>query len=90
MDLPYKSGAEYTSLSLTLTIMSQSILTGYIPLPGQPPGISSKTSLVSRDVTFESCPRAGNLTRTRVLWKMKVKLQKNSVDQFLQVKTKTS
>ena len=33
-------------------------------------------------IQVESCPRSGNSTRTGILWKMKVKLQKNSVDQI--------
>ena len=64
-----------------LLIVSRSILTGYIP-PGQPTEIISKNLPGGRDLTFESCPGAGNSTRTRILWKMKVKLQKNSVDQI--------
>ena len=64
--------------------MSQSIPTGYIP-PRQPPGISSKACPGGRDLAFESCPGAGNSTRTGILWKMKVKL---SVDQIVLVKTK--
>ena len=68
-------------------IMSQSIPTGYIP-PGNPRGLTQKTCPGGRDLTFESCPGAGNSTRTGILWKTKVKLQKNSVDQFLQVKTR--
>ena len=61
--------------------MSQSIPTGYIP-PGNPQGLAQKTCPGGRDFTFEICPGAGNLTRTGILWKMKVKLQKNSVDQI--------
>ena len=49
---------------------------------GQPPGISSKSCLGGRDLAFESFPGAGNSTRTEILWKMKVKLKKNSVDQI--------
>ena len=60
--------------------MSQSIPTGYIP-PGNP-GISPKNLPGGRDLTFESWPGAENSTRTGILWKMKVKLQKNSVDQI--------
>ena len=47
-----------------------------------PPRISSKNLPGGRDLTFESCPGAGNSTRTEILSKMKVKLQKNSVDQI--------
>ena len=61
--------------------MSQSISTGYIP-PRQPPGISSKNLPGGSGLAFESCLGAGNSTRTGILWKMKVKLQKNSVDQI--------
>ena len=67
--------------------MSQSIPTGYIP-PGNPLGLAQKTCPGGRDLTFESCPGAGNSTRTRILWKMKVKLQKIAWFKFLQVKTK--
>ena len=67
--------------------MSQSIPTGYIP-PGNPQGLAQKPCPGGRDLTYEGCPGTGTSTRTRILWKMKVKLQKNSVDQFLQVKTK--
>ena len=35
--------------------------------PGQPPGISSKTLPGGRDLTFESCPGAGNSTRAGIL-----------------------
>ena len=61
--------------------MSQSIRTGYIP-PCNPHWISSKNLPGARDLTFESCPGAGNSTRAGILWKIKVKLQKNSVDQI--------
>ena len=69
--------------------MSQSIPTGYIP-PGNPRGLAQKTCPGGRDLTFESCPGTGNSTRPRILWKIKMKLKKNSVDQILQVKTKAS
>ena len=62
-------------------LMSQSIPTGYIPL-GNPRGLAQKTYPGGRDLTFESCPAAGNSTKTGILWKMKVKHQKNSVDQI--------
>ena len=62
--------------------MSQSIPTGYIPPPGNPRGLAQKTCPVGRDLTFENCPEAGNSTRTGILWKMKVKLKKSSVDQI--------
>ena len=47
----------------------------------QPPVISSKSLPGGRDLIFESCPGTENSTRPGILWKMKVKLQKNSVDQ---------
>ena len=49
--------------------MSQSIPTGYIP----PGGLAQKDCPEGRDLTFESCPRAGNSTRAGILWKLKVK-----------------
>ena len=45
--------------------MSQSIPTGYIP-----PGFAQKNCPVGRDLTFESCPGAGNSTRAGILWKV--------------------
>ena len=54
----------------------------WVHSPGQPPEISSKNLPGCRDLTFESCPGAWNSTMTGSLWKMKVKLQKNSVDQI--------
>ena len=66
-------------------VMSQSIPTGYIP-PGNPRGLAQKTFPGGRDLTFKSCPGAGNSTRTGILWKMK--LQKNSVDQIFTGETK--
>ena len=62
--------------------MSQSIPTGYIPPPGNPRGLAQKTCPGGRDLTFESCPGGENSTRTGILWKMEMKLQKNSVDQI--------
>ena len=56
--------------------------------PRQPPGISSKNLPGGRYLTFESCTGAGNSTRTGILWKMKVKLQKIAWIKFLQVKKK--
>ena len=43
-------------------VMSQSIPTGYIP-PGNPRGLAQKHCPGGRDLTFESCPGAGNSTR---------------------------
>ena len=48
-------------------IMSQSIPTGYIP-PRATPG-DKKHCPGGRDLTFESCPGAGNSTRAGILWK---------------------
>ena len=50
--------------------------------PEQPLGISSKNLPGGQDLTLESCPGAGNSTRTGILWKMKLKLKKNSMDQI--------
>ena len=52
--------------------MFQSIPTGYIP-PGNPRGLAQKHCPVGRDLTFESCPGAGNSTGVGILWKFKVK-----------------
>ena len=71
---------EETSLTSWHSIMSQSIPTGYIPRAT--PGISSKNLQGGRGLTFESCSGAGNSTRTGILWKMKLKLKKISVDQI--------
>ena len=54
------------------SVMSQSIPTGYIP-PGNPRGLAQKDCPGGRDLTFESCPGAGNSTRAGILWKLKVK-----------------
>ena len=62
----------HTVIDFTRCVMSQSIPTGYIP-PGQPLEISSKTLPGGQDLTFESCPGAGNSTRAGNLWKFKVK-----------------
>ena len=71
--------------------MSQSIPTGYIrPPPPPPPALAQKTCPRGRDLTFESCPGAGNSTRAGILWKMKLKLQKNSVDQIFTGENKIS
>ena len=52
--------------------MSQSIPTGYIP-PGNTRELAQKHCPGGRDLTFESCPGAGNSTRAGILWKFKVK-----------------
>ena len=52
--------------------MSQSIPTGYIPL-GNPWGLAQKHCPGGQDLTFESCPGAGNSTGVGILWKFKVK-----------------
>ena len=58
---------------------------------GNPRGLAQKLAR-GRDLTFKSCPGAGNSTRAGILWKMKVKLQKNCVDQIFtgENKKKTS
>ena len=73
--------------TLYVNVMSQSIPTGYIP--GQPPGLAQETCPGGRDLTFESCLGAGNPARPGILWKMKVKFQKNSVDQIFTGKNKS-
>ena len=57
--------------------MSQSIPAGYIPL-----GISSKNLPRRSGFTFESYQGSGNSTRDGILWKMRLNLKKNSVDQI--------
>ena len=70
-------------------VMSQSIPTGYIPRAT--PGDQFKTDLPGgRDLTFESCPGPENSTRAGILWKMKVKPQKNNVDQIFTGENKKS
>ena len=49
---------------------------------GQLSGISSKNLPGGWELTFESCPGVVNLTRTEILWPMKMKLPKNSMDQI--------
>ena len=68
--------------SRTYSWSNVSVNSNWVHPPQQPPGISSKNLPGGRDLTFESCPGAGTSTRTGILWKMKVKLQKNSVDQI--------
>ena len=70
------------SVSGSTSATNVAVNSNYVHPPGQPPGISSKTCPGGRDLTFESCLGAGNPTRTVILWKMNVKLQKNSVDQI--------
>ena len=41
--------------------------------PGDPRGLAQKDSPGGRDLTFESCPGAGNSTRAGILWKLQVK-----------------
>ena len=69
--------------------MSQSIPTGYIPR-ATPGDWLKKTCPGGWNLTFESCPGAGNSTRAGILWKIKLKLKKNSVDQIFTKKNKTS
>ena len=64
----------------------------YPPPPGNQRELAQNTCRGMGDLTFESCPGARNSTRTGILWKMKVKLQKKKKkiawSKFLQVKTK--
>ena len=59
-----------------------SVNSNWVHPPGNPRGLAQKTCPGGRDLSFESCWGAGNLTRTGILWKIKVKLQKHSVDQI--------
>ena len=43
------------------------------PPPGNPRGLAQKHCPGGRDLTFDSCPGAGNSTRAGILWKFKVK-----------------
>ena len=54
-----------TFICFTL-VMSQSIPTGCI-LPGNPGGLAQRNCPEAWDLTFESCPEAGNSTRARIL-----------------------
>ena len=47
-----------------------------------PRALGQKTCPGGRDLTFESCLGAGSSKRAGILWKMKLKLNKNSVDQI--------
>ena len=49
---------------------------------GNPQGLAQKTCPGGRDLVFESCPGAGIRQGQRIMWKMKLKLPKNSVDQI--------
>ena len=72
---------------MTLVVISQSVSTGYIS-PGNPWGLAHKTCPGGWDLIFESCPGAGKSTRARVMWKLKLKLQKYRVDQIFTGETK--
>ena len=65
-----------------------SVDSNWVHPPRNPRGLAQKTCPGGQDLTFENCPVAGNSTRTRILWKMKVKLKKVAWINFLQVKTK--
>ena len=69
-------------LTYNLDSTNVSVSFDWVHPPGQPPGISSKNLRRGRDLIFESCPLAGNSIRAGILWKIKVELQKNSVDQI--------
>ena len=49
-----------------------SVNSNWVHPPGQPPGLAQKHCPGGRDLTFESCPGAGNSTRAGILWKFKV------------------
>ena len=55
-------------------------------------GLTQKNLPGGRDLASESCPGAKNSTRARILWKMKMKLPNNSVNQIFtgENKKKTS
>ena len=57
--------AKTAHLQLLWLLMSQSIPTGYIP-PSNFRGVAQKNCPGGRDLTFESCPRAGNSTRAGI------------------------
>ena len=59
-----------------------SVNSNWVHPPGNPRGLAQKTCPGCIDLTFESCPGAENSTRVGILWKMKLKLQNNSVDQI--------
>ena len=70
------------------TVCYVSVNSNWVHPPGQPPGISSKNLPGGLGLTFEIFPGAGNSTRTGILWKMKMELQKNSVDQIFTAEDK--
>ena len=53
--------------------LNVSVSSNWVHPPWQPLGISSKKLPGGLDLTFESCPGAGNSTRAGILWKFKVK-----------------
>ena len=61
----------YHHYSISMLCLSQFQL-GTSP-PGNPRGLAQKDCPGGRDLTFESCPGAGNSTRAGLLWKLKVK-----------------
>ena len=50
-----------------------SVNPNWVHPPGNPRGLARKNCPGGRDLTFESCPGAGNSTRAGILWKFKVK-----------------
>ena len=62
--------------------LNVSVNSNWVHPLGNPRGLAQKTCLGGQDLTFESCLGARNSTRTGILWKMKVKLHRNSVDQI--------
>ena len=59
-----------------------SVNSNWVHPPGNPRGLAQKTCPGGRHLTFESCQGAGNSTRAGILWKMKLKLPKNSGEQI--------
>ena len=50
-----------------------SVNSDWVHPPGNSRGLAQKHCPGGRDLTFESCPGAGNSTRAGILWKFKVK-----------------
>ena len=59
-----------------------SVNSSWLHPPPSNPWVLAKKLAWGRDLTFECCLGARNSTRARILWKMKVKLQRPSLDQI--------
>ena len=59
---PFRCSAPYVSVN-----------SNWVHPPGNPRGLAQKHCPGGRDLTFESCPEAGNSIRAGILWKFKVK-----------------